>query len=316
MNYNLLNNFLFLLLFLLLSLHVHAANVSIINVNRASGLPSDLVTTVSADEENIWVGTANGGVAKVSPTGRVIRVYKVEDGLPSNRILSIASYGGKIFAGTDSGLGVFDGSAWESLESVKKFSLKNLYLRTEPEGKRLWVGSVNPAGGLLRYDGKKWEFLGGQGRGPLNHIRSFAFQDGTTWLGSSTSGVYRHTGTEIQYFKDKAGFPSTNVVSLEVFDGAAWAGTPRGGVRYENGRWIPLTRATGFPLSSVFSMATSPGALYLGGREGLFRYRSGRYDPLPLEEAPAVAAGVDALACAEGTVYAGTSKGLLIIRGW
>jgi ligand-binding sensor domain-containing protein len=271
MNYNLLNNFPFLFLFLLLSLHVHAADISIINVNRASGLPSDLITAVSADEENVWVGTANGGVARVSPAGRVIRVYKVEDGLPSNRILSIASFGGKIFAGTDSGLGVFDGSAWESLERAEKFSLKNLYLAADPEGNRLWVGSVNPAGGLLRYDGKKWEFLGGQGRGPLNHIRSFAFQDGTTWLGSGTSGIYLQTGTEIRYFKDKTGFPSANVVSLEVFDGAVWAGTPRGGVRYESGRWVPLTRATGFPLSSVFSMASSPGGLYLGGREGLFR---------------------------------------------
>jgi hypothetical protein len=35
-----------------------------------------------------------------------------------------------------------------------------------------------------------------------------------------------------------------------------------------------------------------------------------------LEEAPAVAAEVDALGYAEGTVYAGTSNGLLIIRGW
>jgi ligand-binding sensor domain-containing protein len=316
MGHNAVNRIYFILFFLLFPLQAPATNVSIIHVNKASGLPSNLVTAVSADEENVWVGTANGGVARVSPSGRIIRVYKVEDGLPSNRIISIASFRGKIFVGTDSGLGVFDGNSWEILERKENFSLKNLYLRTEPEGKRLWVGSVNPAGGLLRYDGKKWEFLGGQGRGLLNHIRSFAFQGGTTWLGSSTSGVYRHTGTEIQYFKDKSGFPSANVVSLEVFDGAAWAGTPKGGVRYENGRWVPLTRATGFPLSSVFSMASSPGGLYLGGREGLFRYRSGRYERFSPEQNSAVTTGVNALASAEGTVYAGTSKGLLIIRGW
>lgn len=313
---SLFGKFLVSIVFLLLAQGVPGAAVTFVRVDRASGLPSDQVTALWADGENVWAGTSNGGVARVSPAGRVIRVFKAEDGLPSNKVVSIASFGEKIFVGTDSGLGVFDGRAWEALVRAQNFSLKNLYLRAEPEGKRLWVCSVDPAGGLLRYDGRKWEFLGGQGRGPLNHIRSFAFQDGVAWLGSATSGVYQHTEADIRFFPDKKSFPSANIVSLEVFEGAVWAGTPKGGARYENGRWVPLTRAGGFPLSGVYSMASSPAALYLAGQEGLFRYRAGRFEPLPPGQASAVASGVNAVAVSGGVVYAGTSNGLVIIRGW
>ena len=299
-----------------LSIRVFAADVRV--VTRADGLPSEWVTAIAAGDDGIWVGTLDAGIAHLSPSGRVIKVYGTRDGLPAPKITSLAFFGANLYAGTEDGLGVFDGFTWNAVREAGNVLLRNVALRTEPSGVRLWLGAVNMSGGLLRFDGKRWQNLGGEGRGPLNHVQAFAFQGDAAWLGSMNSGVYRKTETEFQYFVTQDGLPSANVTSLETFGGTVWAGTSRGPARFEAGRWVAFEKPGVFPMSAVFCLAASPKALYLGGREGLARYRDGRFEMLKtkIDDSPLLVGRVNALLVRGDTVYAGTSSGLLEIKGW
>jgi ligand-binding sensor domain-containing protein len=293
---------------------VQAADVSL--VNRASGLPADWVTTLAADDSGIWAGTVSGGAALITPQGLVKRVYGTRDGLPSPKIVSIASFGGKVYVGTDAGIGIFDGGTWEILQEASGRLLRNVYMEAEPDGVRLWAGAVNTSGGLLHLTGTGWQFAGGAGRGLMNHVRAFAFQNETVWMGTTNSGVYRRTKNEFRFFTSKDGLPSSSIHSLEIFAGTVWAGTSNGAARYEKGRWKSFPRSSVFPLSAVFCLEASPEALYLGGREGLLRYRSGRFERFSAGEASRSIGRVNALLFYQDALYAGTSSGLYIVRSW
>ncbi len=305
-------------LFLLFSLSRLSAAADVRVVTKADGLPSDWVTALAAGDGGIWAGTIDAGVAHISPAGRVDRVYGTRDGLPSMKITSLAVYGDALYAGTEDGLGIFDGFSWNAVREAGNVLLRNVRLRTDLSGNRLWVGAVNTSGGLLRFDGKTWQNLGGQGRGPLNHVQAFAFQGGAAWLGSMNSGVYRKTETDFQYYVTEAGLPSANVTSLETFEGTVWAGTSLGPAKFEKERWVSFLKPGAFPLSAILCLAASPKALYLGGREGLVRYRDGRFEMLraKIDDTPLVVGRVNALLVRGDTVYAGTSGGLLEIKGW
>jgi hypothetical protein len=291
-----------------------AADVSVIN--RASGLPADWVTTLAAGDDGIWAGTVSGGAALITPQGMVKRVYGTRDGLPSPKIVSIASFGRKVYVGTDAGIGVYDGSTWEILQKASGRLLRNVYMEAKPDGLQLWVGAVNTNGGLLHLTGTGWQFAGGAGRGLMNHVRAFAFQNEAVWMGTTNSGVYRRTEDEFRAFTSKDGLPSSSIYSLENFDGTVWAGTAAGAARYEEGRWKAFPPSYAFPLSAVFCLEASPEALYLGGREGLLRYRSGRFERFSAGKASRSIGRVNALLYYRDALYAGTSSGLYIVRGW
>lgn len=285
-----------------------------VTADRVAGLPSDWITCLAADQDGVWAGTGNAGLALVSPSGKVARTVRASRGLPSDAVKSIAAFRGKLYVGTDAGLAVADGGSWEILKQVEQTDLKNVHLRADPGGKALWAGAVNLAGGLLRFDGSRWEFMGGKNRGLLNNVQAFAFRDDAVWLGTSTSGVCRLAGEAFGQFRTADGLPSANVLALETFGGAVWAGTSAGAARYEDGRWTPFAGAAGFPLKAVFCAAASPTVIYFGGRGGLVRYRAGRFEPFAPE---GIQLGdVNALLWAEGTLYAGTSRGLFLVKGW
>jgi hypothetical protein len=291
-----------------------AADVSVID--RASGLPADWVTTLAAGDDGIWAGTVSGGAALITPQGMVKRVYGTRDGLPSPKIVSIASLGRKVYVGTDAGIGVYDGGTWEILQKASGRLLRNVYMEAEPDGLQLWAGAVNTNGGLLHLTGTGWQFAGGAGRGLMNHVRAFAFQNETVWMGTTNSGVYRRTEDEFRAFTSKDGLPSSSIYSLEIFAGTVWAGTAAGAARYEEGRWKAFPPSYAFPLSAVFCLEASPEALYLGGREGLLRYRSGHFERFSAGKDSRSIGRVNALLYYRDALYAGTSSGLYIVRGW
>jgi hypothetical protein len=78
-----------------------------------SGLPYDLVKTITIDEQgNKWIGTI-GGLVKFD--GMNWKIYnKSNSGLPSNSVnsISVLNKQGKVLVGTSGGLAIFDGSRW------------------------------------------------------------------------------------------------------------------------------------------------------------------------------------------------------------
>lgn len=293
-----------------------AVAVEVTVVKRSSGLPSDWVTALAGGEDGIWVGTGDAGVALLDPSGRVMKRFGVREGLPADKIQSLAVTGGKVYAGTRDGIGVFDGSAWGAVREAGGIPLRNVYLGAEPDRGRLWACAVDLPGGLFRYDGRAWEFLGGDGRGLVNRVRAFAFDNGVAWLGTTNSGVYRWTDADVAYYRGKDGLPSSSVYSMETFMGAVFAGTAAGAARRADGRWTAISAEGSKPLTAVFAMAASPSSLYLGGGEGLYRYRSGRVERFSPEDGVPAVGRVNAVLWRDGVLFAGTSAGLFIVRGW
>lgn len=278
-------------------------------------LSGQWVTAVAAGEGGIWAGTAGGQVTFLPGGVRTGRTYGPAV-LPPGKVNSLAVAGGKVYAGSEGGLSVLDGSSWKIIPSAEKITLKNVYLRAEPGGGALWACAVELSGGLLRLSEGSWHFLGGAGAGLMNHFQAFAFMGETAWLGSISSGVLSRKGGEVRTFRAKDGLPSETVYALEASEGTVWAGTSAGPARFADGRWAPFPKGPAQPLSAVFCMAAGTDALYLGGPEGLVRYREGRFDPFPAADSIPRVGRVNALLFHEGALYVGASDGLLRIEGW
>jgi signal transduction histidine kinase len=72
-------------------------------IGVAQGLVSAMVESLHIDSaQNIWVATFEG-ISKVSPDGGIVN-YTIRDGLPSNEVTGIDSYGERIWAATRGGL--------------------------------------------------------------------------------------------------------------------------------------------------------------------------------------------------------------------
>ncbi|TAG94431.1 MAG: hypothetical protein EAZ20_00880, partial [Bacteroidetes bacterium] len=91
--------------------------------NKDTGLPDNSARVTFIDkEDNIWVGTRRGGVAKINAEGKVLKVYNNKNGLSSNFIMSIKTdLKGNILVGTnDNGLSVIYPN-----ETIKKYNTNN-----------------------------------------------------------------------------------------------------------------------------------------------------------------------------------------------
>lgn len=83
----------------------------------SEGLPDDVVYTVLEDaRRNLWFGT-NHGLCKLNPQTGVVKVFTMDDGLPSNQFSynsAVAHPSGKFYFGTVNGMFAFDPNFDES----------------------------------------------------------------------------------------------------------------------------------------------------------------------------------------------------------
>lgn len=290
-----------------------AADIRVLT--SADGLPSNWVSALAAAPDGkLWVGTGNAGVALLDPAGKVTNVYTArKDGLPSDEVTAIGLFRGKVYVGTAGGLAVFDGSAWEAVTQVLNVTMRNVRLAASPDGKEMWVSSVYLAGGLLRYDGKEWTFMGGEGRGLFNGVAAIAFSPEGVLLGTVSGGAYLHTGTDILPLKE--GLPPVSVFSAAAIGNRMFLGTSDGLLARDGARWSDVPLPAGFALQPVFSLAASGSDLLVAGGGGIARISSNKTTVLTV--ASGLPPGkIKALSAGEGYVAAGTPSGLAIIRKW
>ncbi len=283
-------------------------------IGRGSGLPSEWVRALGISEGKVWIGTGDRGVAVLDVVRKKVTDYSGEPKFTSKEIASIAAFGGKVYVGTPGELMVYDGSAWERLTQADRVVLRDVRVAASADGKFLWVCGMTVGGGTARFDGEKWTFMGGEGRGLFNNISSFAFGDEGTWMGAISGAVYLHKGSDVAVYSSKG--ISGNVFSLgKGADGALLAGTSAGLFRLSGSTWSKVAFPAEWGATPVFSIWPAGGATYLGTGAGVVRLKGGRMDRLtvaegmPANRVPAVVAVGDA-------VYAGTLGGLAVVRGW
>jgi len=293
------------------ALRAGAADVKV--YTSVNGLPSDWVTALAvAQDGKVWAGTGNAGVALLDPeTGRV-SAYRAKDGLPSDEVTSIALFSGKVYVGTADGIGIFDGSRWETIRKSGTVTFRNVRLAASPDGKERWASSVYLSGGTVRFDGKEWKFMGGEGRGLFNEIEGFAFLPEGVLMGSGQGTAYLHKGIDVIPMTD--GLPPTNIFSVAAWKGNAVAGTAAGLFERSAGKWVPVALPAGMAGKPVFALSVRDGVLAVGSQEGVVLLGGGK-SPLAFTQADGLPPGkVTAIAAGDGFVAAGTARGLAVIK--
>lgn len=288
-----------------------AAEVQVFTV--ADGLPSNWVSALAAAPDGkLWVGTGNAGVYLLDPATGKGKGYRVSDGLSSDEVVSIASFGGKVYVGTAVALSVFDGESWKTIDKVENVTMRNVRVAASPDGKQLWACSVYMAGGTVRFDGNAWKFMGGEGRGLFNDVQGFAFLPDGVLMGAGSGVPYLHKGTDVVPSGD--GLPPANILCTVLWHGKAYLGTSRG-LFVRDGKWREASVPRGVGGAPVFSLAAGGNSLLAGTAAGMVKVSEegtavlAARDGLPASRIMAVASG-------NGYVAAGTANGLAIVREW
>jgi ligand-binding sensor domain-containing protein len=232
-----------------------------------SGLASSAANVLLADPKNgMWFGGYDGasfydGVAWTHFTVK-------DNGLLDDDVRALAvDSQRRVWFGGPKGLSIWDGTSMTKLNKQAGLPDENIQTLLA-DGAHVWAGTS--AGGLLRFDGGKWQaFTMDNAALPTNDIRSLArMSDGTLLVGTA-NGLVRFDGQKAS----PAGLDTETVISLAVGQaGQPWAGTVfSGAYQYDGKQWQPLAALPG---STVLALWVDPlGAIWFGlEKEGLARY--------------------------------------------
>ena len=201
-------------------------------------------------EENMWFGAYNwptktpeqGGVLMYD--GSNFTSYDSTDGLIGNNVTAIGEGpAGRIYAATDAGLAVFDGSSW-SEQAVDGLTGNGVNEILSDSENNLWIDTQ---GSLIMWDGSSWTtYTTADGyAGFATEMREG--MDGTIWMAGNGLQAFRegvfHT------FPAGHGHPSElSFTVLPVADGAVFAGTYSGGLaRYDMAAPVAVTDVADLP---------------------------------------------------------------------
>ena len=174
-------------------------------------------------------------------------------------IYSLATYNGKLYAGSASGgkVFVYDGTTWgESYDSSETY----IFSLAVYNGK-LYAGSGNE-GKVFVYDGTTWSESYDSSE---TYIRSLAAYNGKLYAGSYPEGkVFVYDGTTWSESYDSS---ETRIYSLAAYNGKLYAGSnPEGKVFvYDGTTWSESYDSSE---TYIFSLATYNGKLYAGSDDG------------------------------------------------
>ncbi|MDW8309767.1 MAG: two-component regulator propeller domain-containing protein [Verrucomicrobiales bacterium] len=288
------------------------AKGGVTRITSEQGLSHNGILSLWVDrEENLWVGTAGGGLNRVrrSPfaIARPYRGWVVQTVCPDAQGgLWIGFNGGGLVYwregaarhfGHEEGLGdlfirsVFvdrEARVWvgtwrgglyqlvgERFQQPPGFEIVNLEVAAihQDRAGRLWFGTQ---GGLVRWEGgREWRVLTTREGLSADAVRALADDaEGNLWIGTERGGLNRLRDGRITVFRKRDGaLPSDNISALLVdSEGVLWVGTGAGLARLHGGRWSRFTTAEGLVGNGISYLAEDDaGQLWIGSNAGLMR---------------------------------------------
>lgn len=172
----------------------------------------------------------------------------------------------------------------------------------------LWVGTF---GGLVRFDGVRFELV--EGGGCSSRILSLAAgPDGSLWVGTQRSGLCRLVQGKLAPVELPGGVETGGVADIEIAsDGRVRVATAHGLVTIDGSRISRVSVAGGLPHESVTAIAERrDGSVWVGTRAGLCILRDLACE-VPDWSAPFSDVPVEAIHhSASGASWVGTGRGL------
>ncbi len=211
--------------------------------NDPSSLSSNDVTAVYIDlQDNLWVGTQNGGVNIHFSSSIKFRHYEnnptLKTSLPNEKIFAIMQdRNGLVWIGTDEGgiitLDMKQEKVVERNDILKKITNKSILSIIQDKAGDIWIGTWGS--GLLRYNPAKGKTQAYLDNNPKYATIVSLYEDSnnTIWIGTYEGGLFslnRETN-EVKKYDRSNGLPDDAVFAIMEDSGHnLWIGTEGGGV--------------------------------------------------------------------------------------
>ncbi len=160
---------------------------SFFNLGTADGLPGEVINTLLADGETIWIGS-NRGLLRF--TGNRLQIFTTANsGLPGNEISAlIKAADDALLVGTDQGVARLVGENFTLIPET--LGERVTALAVTPD-RAIWVGTHRS--GVLYFDGLRWGPPPATDYPPTGVITTlFVDQQGALWLVSDEGGLRRY----------------------------------------------------------------------------------------------------------------------------
>ena len=254
------------------------------------------VTVIEADAAgNLWFGggfwgTGNEGKGLWRYDGQRFDQFTTEDGLDSDAISALhCADDGTIWIGhLYGGISRYDLQPEIEARNQRKFTTfsqadgltgTSTFAIEETADGVIWFGRFawgRPKGGLIRYDGHRFEMLTTEDGLPSNAIDCiYLDSDGVLWLGTGgmgnhhKGGVVRYDGQGMVNFNTTDGLAGNQVNTIyQTPDGSLWFGTDNGLSVYNQTEFLNLTIADGLAHNEVTSIHRDPDGRFWFGTDG------------------------------------------------
>jgi streptogramin lyase len=180
-----------------------------------SGIQSNSLTAIALDNNNVkWIGSLDKGLIKYDEIS-FINYDMTNSSIPANRINCVAiDNQNRIWAGTDFGIGIFNGSSWIIYDRNNSGLTSELVntIRFDNNG-NAWIGT---AANLVKFDGSNWTvFNEAAGKDWINDI--YIESENKLWLGTKKDGIrtFENESFDSLLITDY-GYPSNTITSVRV----------------------------------------------------------------------------------------------------
>ncbi|MDQ3063544.1 MAG: hypothetical protein M3R14_11905, partial [Acidobacteriota bacterium] len=222
--------------------------------NTAGGLRSNRIYTVFIDrEKTVWIGT-DRGISRFDAASPFNQIFSEDAANNIVRTLYKAKTG-RIFAGTNRGLFIFENDLWSAAEN---FSQKTVYAIAENTNGEIYIGSSS---GLFNFNGEKIS------TGDVRAVEIFQ--------GKIYAAVFGKGLVEIVGESEKLIYENKTITSLLSNEKNLLVGTGEGGIFTFDGKQI--TRSDQFNDlngAAVWRIRQNKENILFATEEGLFIYRN------------------------------------------
>ncbi len=261
---------------------------SIFNTANVNELQTSGIWTVYQDrEENIWLGTNNGGLTRFHQ-GK-FTTFTTENGLPSNTVNAIQEDTTRgLWVGTNKGLCLFREGAFKVFNTKDGLSSSHITALHFSQDGTLWVGTNR---GLTVYQNRKFKDYTHDRLLLFNRAITSITEDaqGHIWIGTHAGLVRWHKKNEnYQVFRTDDGLSDDYITEVYLDSrGSLWIGTQSEGLNRiiareldsEQPRFDNFRVKEGLSSNSINAIYEDrEGSLWIGlSRGGLNRLRDGKF---------------------------------------
>ncbi len=279
-------------------------------LKEANGLPPNNYKGCYRDHSGVIWLYSDKGLVKLESLGWKFYDYPAADNPQVFSVFSDAP--GTYTVGLSSGYGQISDNGVTEYTAQSRFPF-GLTLSIARYGGALWLGTEQ---GLVRKTGSRYTQVETGAGGDF--VFTMKATPDKLWLGMG-SGIFSYANGKVTNVSERESLPPATIFSIsEGADGSLWCGTyTQGFYRYYEGQWQVLKELNGVRLDSLrFSCFAAGNAseIWAGSiGEGIFHFSKQGVEHITPEDL-GFAEVRSMVIAANGSVWAGTNKGVMEIR--